>query len=203
MRIVQNDCCLRDVYIIKMTFYFRNAISNLYEMVKSPIVGTKDALANRLRGLQEMIGNAYSHVKSRVYGNRLKEIVEQEVEREDHQDDVQAPVEDADGIEKIKDGTRVKTWRVARNLNQPLMDKIISKVTPDIDMRTKVIYSFKCEVYQGGGAIAPYNKTKGSTGTLTSLQEIKDFIDECEARRLDLGNVGVLEQSILTERKNY
>ena len=52
-------------------------------------------------------------------------------------------------------------------------------------MRTKVIYSFKCEVHRGGGDIIIYDRTKSSTGTLTSLQEIEDFIKQCEMKRLD------------------
>ena len=40
----------------------------------------------------------------------------------------------------IEDGRRVKTWRITGNLNQNLTDTIMHKTTPDIDMRTKVVY---------------------------------------------------------------
>lgn len=53
-------------------------------------------------------------------------------------------------------------------------------------MRTKVVYSFECEVHRDGGDVAKHYKTKGSTGTLTSLKEIEDFIEDCERMRLDL-----------------
>ena len=85
-----------------------------------------------------------------------------------------------------KEGRRVKTWRVTKNLNQSLTETIMWKARPDIEMRTKVVYSFKCWIYRGGGEIAPHFKTKGSNGALTSLQEIRDFINGCEAQRLDL-----------------
>ena len=93
---------------------------------------------------------------------------------------------DEHDMRMIEEGKRVKTWRITKNLNQPLTDTIMWKATPDIDMRTKVIYSFECEVHRGGGVVGKHYKTKGSLGTLTSLQEIKDFIDECETKRLDL-----------------
>ena len=60
------------------------------------------------------------------------------------------------------------------------------KTTPDIDMRTKVVYSFECEIHRGGGEVGKHYKTKSSTGTLTSIREIQDFIDQCEIKRLDL-----------------
>ena len=86
----------------------------------------------------------------------------------------------------IEDGTRVKTWRLTKNLNLSLTNTIMHEATPDIEMRTKVVYSFKAEIHRGDGDIIVYGKTKSSTGTLTSLQEIEDFIEQCEIKRLDL-----------------
>ena len=60
------------------------------------------------------------------------------------------------------------------------------KTTPDIDMQKKVVYSFECEVHQGGGEVGKHFKTKNSTGTSTCIREIQDFIDQCEIKRLDL-----------------
>ena len=39
---------------------------------------------------------------------------------------------------------------------------------------------------RGGGEVAEYYKMKGSVGTLSSLSDIKEFIEECERKRLDL-----------------
>ena len=86
----------------------------------------------------------------------------------------------------IEDGTRVKTWRLTKNLNLSLTNTIMHKATPDIEMRTKVVYSFEAEIHRGGGDIIVYGRTKSSTGTLASLQEIEDFIEQCEMKRLDL-----------------
>ena len=104
---------------------------------------------------------------------------------EEATDDVQYLYDEHD-MRLIADGRRIKTWRITSNLNKSLTDTIMWKTTLDIEMRTKVIYSFKCWVYRGNGEVAPYNKMKGSIGTLTSLQEIRDFIKACEAKRLDL-----------------
>ncbi|XP_057309046.1 uncharacterized protein LOC130647274 isoform X1 [Hydractinia symbiolongicarpus] len=59
------------------------------------------------------------------------------------------------------------------------------KSTPHADMRVKVVYSFSCDIYRGGGDVANYHKTK-SSGSLLSMAEIEAFIDECEMKRLDL-----------------
>ena len=72
------------------------------------------------------------------------------------------------------------------NLNKSLTEGLMKKITPHIDMRTKIVYSFSCEVHKGGGDIAPHYKTKGSDGTLTSIAEIRQFIEQCEQQRLDL-----------------
>ena len=93
---------------------------------------------------------------------------------------------DGHDMRLLEDGRRVKTWRITKQLNKSFAGTIMWKVTPDINMRTKVVYSFECEVYRGGGEVARHYKTKGSTGTLTSLNEIEDFIEECERKRLDL-----------------
>ena len=82
---------------------------------------------------------------------------------------------DGHDMRLIEDGRSVKTWRLTGNLNQDLTDTIMHKTTPDIDMRTKMIYSFECGVHRGGGEVGKHFKTKSSTGTLTSIQEIQDL----------------------------
>ena len=59
-------------------------------------------------------------------------------------------------------------------------------------MRSKVVYSFKAEIHRGAGEIADYSKTLSSPpGMFTSLKEIRDYIEECEQKRLDLENEAV------------
>ena len=50
----------------------------------------------------------------------------------------------------------------------------MDNITPNTEMRTKVIYSFKSEIYRGGGEIMDYSKTLISPPSMfTSLEEIQ------------------------------
>ena len=67
-----------------------------------------------------------------------------------------------DTVPKIKlvyEGKRSKEFRVTRNLNGPSTKTIMAKIIPHIEMRTKVIYSFKSEIHRGAGEIVDYSKT--------------------------------------------
>ena len=71
-------------------------------------------------------------------------------------------------------------------------------ITPHIEMRAKVFYSFKSEIQQGAGEIVPYYKTLISPpGMFTSLEEIQAYIEECEQKRLDLYNEEVWSKAYL------
>ena len=51
---------------------------------------------------------------------------------------------------------------------------IIASITPHIEMRAKVIYSFKSEIHRNVGEIVDYSKTLTSPlGMFTSLVEIQ------------------------------
>ena len=50
---------------------------------------------------------------------------------------------------------------------------IMANITPHIEMRTKVIYSFKSEIHRGAGE-------NFTTSMFTSLGEIQAYIEECE-----------------------
>ena len=64
---------------------------------------------------------------------------------------------------------------------------IMANIKPHIEMRVKVIYSFKLEIPRGVGEIKDYNKTLISPPDMfTSLKEIQAYIEECEQKRLDL-----------------
>ena len=72
------------------------------------------------------------------------------------------------------------------------------KATPDIEMRTKVVYSFEAEIHRGAGEIVDYSKVLSSPpGMFTSLQEIREYIEECEQKRLDLENEEVWSKAYL------
>ena len=87
----------------------------------------------------------------------------------------------------------MKIFRVTRNLNRPDTKTIMPNITPHIEMRVKLIYSFESVIYRGGGKIQPYSKTVMFTG----LKEIQAYIAECEQKRLDLDNEEVWSKAYL------
>ena len=96
------------------------------------------------------------------------------------------------------EGKRVEGVRVTENLNNPNTKMIMANITPPIEMRVRVIYSFKSVIYRGGGEIKPYSKTlDSSSGMFISLKEIQAYIEECEQKRLDLDNEEVWSKAYL------
>ena len=90
-------------------------------------------------------------------------------------------------IKLVENGGRVKVYKTTGNLNFDLTDKIMEKITPIIETRTKVIHAFSCVIYRGKGEIIEYSKTfKAPPGTISSLDDIKEYIRQCEQKRLDL-----------------
>ena len=51
--------------------------------------------------------------------------------------------------ELVEDGNRVKAWRFEKSLNSPLTRVVMARITPHVDMRVVVVYSFSCDIYQG------------------------------------------------------
>ena len=94
-------------------------------------------------------------------------------------------------IKLVENGDRVKVFKTTGNLNFDLTDIIMEKITPIIEMRTKVIHAFSCVIYRGQGEIIEYSKTfKAPSGTFSSLSDIKEYIRQCEQKRLDLEDSG-------------
>ena len=92
----------------------------------------------------------------------------------------------------------MKGFRVNGNLNRSNTKMIVANITPHIEMRVKVIYSFKSVIYRGGGEIKPHSKTLDSTlGMFASLKEFQAYIEECEQKRLDLDNEEVWSKAYL------
>ena len=90
-------------------------------------------------------------------------------------------------IKLDENGGRVKVYKTTGNLNFDLTDIIMEKITPIIETRTKVIHAFSCVIYRGQGEIIEYSKTfKSPPGTFSSLDDIKEYIHQCEQKRLDL-----------------
>ena len=145
-----------------MNTFLRHTISKLYNGVSAPVAPTRDALAERLQSIRETTSLLYNRTMENMgYGQqgRLKDIVEKEAEEEQPQEPAAVKEEEVqqqgpaaqdderyDTVAKIKlvrKRKRVKEFRVNRNLNNPNTKMIMINITPHIEMRLKVIYSFK------------------------------------------------------------
>ena len=150
------------------------------------MTATRDALIERLQSARDVTSLLYNRMMENMgYGQqeRLKGIVEKEVEeepaaaKEEQVKEQQDDDERYDTVTKIKlvyEGKRVKEFRVTGNLNRPNTRIIIDNITPHIEIRVKVIYSFKSVIYRGNGEIKDYSKTLDSApGMFTGLKEIQ------------------------------
>ena len=109
--------------------------------------------------------------------------------KEQQQDDDDERYDMVAKIKLVYEGKRVKELRVTGNLNNSHKKIIMANITPHIERRVKVIYSFKSVTYRGAGEIKPYSKTLDSSPAMfTSLKEVQAFIVECEQKRLNLDN---------------
>ena len=81
---------------------------------------------------------------------------------------------------------RVHRYKVTGSLNNNLSKMIFNRIRQDIEMRSRIVYSFTARIYRGNGEIVDYVKTLPGEGTFTSLTSIKNYIKHCENRRLDL-----------------
>ena len=107
-------------------------------------------------------------------------------------------------IKLVENGGRVKVFKTTGNLNFDLTDKIMEKITPIIEMRTKVIHAFSCVIYRGQGEIIEYSKTfKSPPGTFSSLDDIKEYIRQCEQKRLDLEDAETWSKAYLPATATY
>ena len=195
-----------------MNTFFRNTISKLYNAVSAPVTATRETRTERLQSVRDTASLLYNKMMENMgYGQqeRLKDIIEKEAEEEEQpattkkeegqqqestaaQEQQQNDDERYDTVTKIKlafEGRRVKEFRVTGNLNRSNTKMIMANITPDTEMRVKVIYSFKSVIYRGNGEIKDYSKTLDSApGMFTSLKEIQEYIEACEQIRLDLDN---------------
>ena len=107
-------------------------------------------------------------------------------------------------IKLVENGGRVKVYKTTGNLNFDLTDEIMEKITPIIETRTKVIHAFSCVIYRGQGEIIEYSKTfKAPSGTFTSLSDIKEYIRQCEQKRLDLEDAETWSKAYLPATATY
>ena len=176
-----------------MLTWMKNQFSKLYSAVLAPVAASRDALSERLQSVRNTAFLLYNRTMYHIgYGQEtLKDIVENAVKEEEEEPQQQTKEEEQEAVIELttKEGKRVKVFRITRSMKRDNTKIIMDKITQHIEMRTKVVYSFEAEIHRGAGEIVDYSKALSSpSGMFTSLQEIREYIEECEQRRLDLEN---------------
>ena len=152
-------------------------------------------MIERLRGKRSRERRKNTAVKEE---EEAKEQRQGSAEIQEHQQDDYERYDTVAKLKLVREGKRMKEFRVTGNLNNANKKMIMANITPHIGMRVKVIYLFKSVIYWGGGKIQPYSKTLDSSlGMFTSLKEVQAYIEECEQKRLDLGNEEVWSKAYL------
>ena len=133
-----------------------------------------------------------------------KKLSQQEVNTTGESSTAKEVVTNKTEIKLVENGGRVKVYKTTGNLNFDLTDKIMEKITPIIETRTKVIHAFSCVIYRGQGEIIEYSKTfKAPPGTFSSLDDIKEYIHQCEQKRLDLEDAETWSKAYLPATATY
>ena len=133
-----------------------------------------------------------------------KKLSQQEVNKTGESSTTQEVFTNKTEIKLVENGGRVKVYKTTGNLNFDLTDKIMEKITPIIETRTKVIHAFSCVIYRGQGEIIEYSKTfKAPPGTFSSLDDIKEYIRQCEQKRLDLEDAETWSKAYLPATATY
>ena len=133
-----------------------------------------------------------------------KKLSQQEVNTTGESSAAKEVVTNKTEIKLVENGGQVKVYKTTGNLNFDLTDKIMEKITPIIETRTKVIHAFSCVIYRGQGEIIEYSKTfKAPPGTFSSLDDIKEYICQCEQKRLDLEDAETWSKAYLPATATY
>ena len=133
-----------------------------------------------------------------------KKLPQQEVNTTGESSATQEVVTNKTEIKLVENGGRVKVYKTTGNLNFDLTDIIMEKITPIIETRTKVIHAFSCVIYRGQGEIIEYSKTfKAPSGTFSSLDDITEYIHQCEQKRLDLEDAETWSKAYLPATATY
>ena len=133
-----------------------------------------------------------------------KKLSQQEVNTTGESSAPQEVITNKTEIKLVENVGRVKVYKTTGNLNFDLTNKIMEKITPIIETRTKVIHAFSCVIYRGQGEIIEYSKTfKAPPGTFSSLADIKEYIRQCEQKRLDLEDAETWSKAYLPATATY
>lgn len=100
-------------------------------------------------------------------------------------------------MELHSNGKYVKEFLVTGNLNHISTRLITDKITPHIEMRVKVVYTFLADIH-GQNGISDYDKQIPANRHLfTSIAEVREYIEECEQKRLDLDDDEIWSKAYL------
>ena len=95
-------------------------------------------------------------------------------------------------INLIANQTHVRNYEVTGPLNHHVSNLIL-----DIEIQTRVVYSFSCTIYQRRNQVIHYNKMLSPDGTFMSLSQTEEYIQQCELWHLDLDDEGVRSKAYL------
>ena len=92
---------------------------------------------------------------------------------------------------------RIQTDRKVYGVNTRM---IMANITSQIEIKSKLIYSFKSEVHCGAAKIVDYNKKLTSPPSIFSnAEDFQAYIEECVKKLLDLEN---MVKALFTRYKN-
>ena len=156
--------------------------------------------------IRRTVNTAVENLKKKIkeiFENK-KKLPPQEVITTGESSNPQEVITNKTEIKLVENGDRVKVFKTTGNLNFDLTDIIMEKITPIIETRTKVIHAFSCVIYRGQGEIIEYSKTfKAPSGTFSSLSDIKEYIRQCEQKRLDLEDAETWSKAYLPATATY
>ena len=114
--------------------YLRNTISKLYEFVSTPVAATRDALAERLQSVRDTVTLLYNRTKQKLGygGEKLKDIVEDEAEKQHEEQEEQEEQENIDLTPQEHEQAFKGAYRSFQSPGLPKtdVDTYIEKITP-------------------------------------------------------------------------
>ena len=177
------------------------------DLVKKAINKLADWLINYIpEPIQRTVNTRVEKLKKEIKEilENKKKLPQQEVNTTGESSAPQEVVTNKTEIKPVENGGRVKVFKTTGILNFDLTDIIMEKITPIIETRTKVIHAFSCVIYRGQGEIIEYSKTfKAPSGTFSSLDNITEYIHQCEQKRLDLEDTETWSKAYLPATATY
>ena len=186
-------------------------MENIISYFKKQVDSAKKAISKYAGRVINLVPEPIRRTVNTVTGNlmtKINEIFENKKKLPPNAVEESSPTQEVvtnkTEIKLLENGGRVKVFKTTGNLNFDLTDIIMEKITPLIEMRTKVIHAFSCVIYRGQGEIIEYSKTfKAPSGTFSSLSDIKEYIHQCEQKRLDLEDSETWSKAYLPAISTY